>query len=87
MMKALKAKARRAAWRSATRPATAWCNWLIWTFGGKLGRRKDNKGRIDSPETLRALEYGKELYATFIPGTLSGSTRTTTRRFSTARSR
>ena len=26
---------------------------------------------IDSPETLKALEYGKELYATFIPGTLS----------------
>jgi multiple sugar transport system substrate-binding protein len=26
---------------------------------------------IDSAETLKALEYGKELYATFIPGTLS----------------
>jgi multiple sugar transport system substrate-binding protein len=26
---------------------------------------------IDSPETLKALEYGKELYANFIPGTLS----------------
>ncbi len=26
---------------------------------------------IDSPETIKALEYGKELYANFIPGTLS----------------
>jgi multiple sugar transport system substrate-binding protein len=26
---------------------------------------------IDSPETLKALEYGKQMYATFIPGTLS----------------
>ena len=26
---------------------------------------------IDSPETMQALEYAKELYATFVPGTLS----------------
>src|SRR5260370_24437981 len=26
---------------------------------------------INSPQTLRALEYSKELYGTFIPGTLS----------------
>ena len=47
-----------------------WCNWLMWAFGGKLVD-KDNKVVIDSPETMKALEYGKELYATFIPGTLS----------------
>ncbi len=47
-----------------------WCNWLIWTFGGKLVDQ-NNKVVIDSPETMKALEYGKELYATFIPGTLS----------------
>ena len=47
-----------------------WCNWLIWAFGGKLVD-KNNKVVIDSPETGKALEYGKELYATFIPGTLS----------------
>jgi len=47
-----------------------WCNWLIWAFGGKLVDT-NNKVVIDSPETLKALEYGKELYATFIPGTLS----------------
>jgi len=47
-----------------------WCNWLVWAFGGKLVDA-NNKVVIDSPETLKALEYGKELYATFVPGTLS----------------
>ena len=47
-----------------------WCNWLVWAFGGKLVD-KDNKVVIDSPETQKALEYGRKLYATFIPGTLS----------------
>jgi multiple sugar transport system substrate-binding protein len=47
-----------------------WCNWLIWAFGGKLVD-SNNKVVIDSPETAKALDYGKELYATFIPGTLS----------------
>jgi multiple sugar transport system substrate-binding protein len=47
-----------------------WCNWLIWSHGGKLVD-KDNKVVIDSPETIKGLEYAKELYANFIPGTLS----------------
>ena len=47
-----------------------WCNWLIWAFGGALVD-KNNKVIIDSAETQKALAYGKELYATFIPGTLS----------------
>jgi multiple sugar transport system substrate-binding protein len=47
-----------------------WCNWLMWSHGGKLVD-KDNKVVIDSPETLKALEFGRELYNTFIPGTLS----------------
>jgi multiple sugar transport system substrate-binding protein len=47
-----------------------WCNWLIWSHGGKLVDQ-NNKVVIDSAETQKALEYGKELYATFIPGTLS----------------
>jgi len=49
---------------------STWCNWLVWAFGGKLVDHS-NKVVIDSPETLKALEYAKELYATFIPGTLS----------------
>jgi len=47
-----------------------WCNWLVWAFGGKLVD-ESNKVVINSAETLKALEYGTELYATFIPGTLS----------------
>ena len=47
-----------------------WTNWLIWSHGGKLVDT-NNKVVIDSPETIKALEYGKELYATCIPGTLS----------------
>ena len=47
-----------------------WCNWLMWAFGGQLVD-KNNKVVIDSAETLKALEYAKEMYATFIPGTLS----------------
>jgi multiple sugar transport system substrate-binding protein len=47
-----------------------WCNWLIWSHGGQLVDT-NNKVVIDSLQTLRALEYGKELYATFVPGTLS----------------
>ena len=49
---------------------SGWTQWLIWAFGAALVD-KNNKVTIDSPETLKALEYGKELYATFIPGTLS----------------
>ncbi len=55
---------------NATGDGNTWCNWLVWAFGGKLVD-KDNKVVIDSPETLKALEYAKELYGTFVPGTLS----------------
>ena len=56
-----------AASRWATPPATArWTHWLIWAFGGKLVD-KNNKVVIDSPETLKALEYAKELYADLHP--------------------
>ena len=47
-----------------------WTNWLIWSHGGKLVDA-NNKVVIDSAETLKALEYAKEMYATFVPGTLS----------------
>ena len=43
-----------------------WCNWLIWSHGAMLVD-KNNKVVIDSPETLKALEYGKEMAATFAP--------------------
>ena len=55
---------------NATGDANNWCQWLVWSFGGKLVDT-NNKVVIDSPETLKALDYAKELYATFVPGTLS----------------
>jgi multiple sugar transport system substrate-binding protein len=47
-----------------------WAHWLLWSHGGKL---VDDKGNVvvNSPETVAALEYAKQLYPTFVPGTLS----------------
>jgi multiple sugar transport system substrate-binding protein len=55
---------------NATGDANAWCHWLVWAFGGKL---VDGSGKviINSQETAAALEYARELYKTFVPGTLS----------------
>ena len=55
---------------NATGDGNTWTHWLVWAFGGKLVNEK-NQVVIDSPETIKALEYGKELYGTFVPGTLS----------------
>jgi multiple sugar transport system substrate-binding protein len=49
---------------------SGWTHWLIWAFGASIVD-KNNKVVIDSPETIKALEFAKEMYATFIPGTLS----------------
>jgi multiple sugar transport system substrate-binding protein len=42
----------------------------LWAHGGKVVDAK-NQVVLDSPETLAALEYAKQLYQTFIPGVLS----------------
>ncbi len=44
--------------------------WLLWAFGGKV---TDESGTpaIESPQTLAALEYAKELYPTLVGGVLS----------------
>jgi multiple sugar transport system substrate-binding protein len=47
-----------------------WTFWLLWAHGGKMVDAKNNVV-INSPETIAALEYAKQLYDTFIPGTLS----------------
>ncbi|MEO8674415.1 MAG: extracellular solute-binding protein [Casimicrobiaceae bacterium] len=49
---------------------SGWTHWLVWAHGGKLVDAKNNVV-INSPETIAALEYSKQLYETFIPGTLS----------------
>jgi multiple sugar transport system substrate-binding protein len=48
----------------------AWAHWLVWAHGGKLVSER-NEVVINSPETIRALEFARELYPTFVPGTLS----------------
>ena len=47
-----------------------WAHWLLWSHCGKL---VDDKGNVvvNSPETIASLEYAKQLYETFVPGTLS----------------
>lgn len=50
--------------------ANNWCHWLVWAFGGKMVD-KNNKVTINSPETVKALTYARELYGNFIEGTLS----------------
>jgi len=64
----------------ATGDANTWCHWVVWAFGGKMVD-KSGKVVIDSPETIKALEYSKELYGTSRPARCLGSTRATTRRF------
>jgi multiple sugar transport system substrate-binding protein len=49
---------------------SSWTHWLVWAHGGKLVDEKNNVV-INSPETIASLEYAKQLYETFIPGTLS----------------
>ncbi|MER8634328.1 MULTISPECIES: ABC transporter substrate-binding protein [Mesorhizobium] len=47
-----------------------YAHWLLWSHGGQM---VDEKGKvtINSPETLKAIQYAQELYKTFIPGTES----------------
>jgi multiple sugar transport system substrate-binding protein len=72
MMKALHAKGTPGGFAlgHATGDANTWCHWVVWAHGGKMVD-KSGKVVIDSPETQKALEYARELYGTFAPGTLS----------------
>ena len=54
----------------ASGDATTWCYWIVWGHGGQMVDAKGNVV-INSPETIAALEYVKQLYASFPPGTLS----------------
>src|ERR1041384_3034392 len=55
---------------NATGDGNTWTHWLLWSFGGKLVDEKNNVV-VDSPQTIQALEYAKELYQTYVPGTLA----------------
>ena len=54
----------------ATGDANGWAQWCMWAHGGKTVDDNNNVV-IDSPETVAALEYAKQLYATYIDGVLS----------------
>lgn len=54
----------------ASGDGNAWVHWCLWAFGGNVVDAKD-KVIINSPETVKALEYAQALYANFIPGTAS----------------
>ena len=55
---------------NATGDGNVWTHWLLWSHGGQLVD-KDNKVVVNSPQTIKALEYARDLYQTFVPGTLS----------------
>src|SRR6186713_218312 len=54
----------------ASGDANTWLHWALWAHGGNLVDKGD-KVVINSPETVKALEYVKALYENFIPGTAS----------------
>lgn len=55
---------------NAVGDGNTWTHWLVWSHGGKLVD-ENNTVVINSPETLQALEFARELYDTFITGTTS----------------
>ncbi|MBB3900366.1 ABC transporter substrate-binding protein [Roseococcus suduntuyensis] len=55
---------------NAVGDGNGFANWLVWSFGGRLVNDDGSVG-INSPQTIQALEYLRELYATFVPGTLA----------------
>lgn len=70
LCKALKAKGHPAGFPhgKAVGDGNNYAHWLLWSHGGKA---VDESGKvaINSPETIAALKYARELYQTFIPGT------------------
>lgn len=55
---------------NAVGDGNGFANWLVWSHGGHLVNADGSVG-INSRETIAALNYLRELYATFIPGTLA----------------
>jgi multiple sugar transport system substrate-binding protein len=55
---------------NAVGDGNGFANWLVWSHGGYLVD-PDNKVAINSKETIAALTYLKELYKTFVPGTIA----------------
>jgi multiple sugar transport system substrate-binding protein len=47
-----------------------YAHWLLWSHGGRMVD-EDGRVTINSPETIAAINYAKQMYETFIPGTES----------------
>ena len=54
----------------ATGDGNCWVHWCLWAHGGNVVDDKD-KVILNSPETVKALEYAKQLYENMIPGVAS----------------
>ncbi len=54
----------------ASGDGNAWVHWCLWAHGGNMVD-KDDKVIVNSDQTAKALEYAKQLYDNFIPGTAS----------------
>jgi multiple sugar transport system substrate-binding protein len=52
----------------ASGDANTWLHWCLWAHGGNVVDKND-KVIINSPETVKALDYAKALYANMISGT------------------
>jgi multiple sugar transport system substrate-binding protein len=55
---------------NAVGDGNGFANWLVWSHGGYLVD-EEGKVAINSRETINALNYLKDLYPTFLPGTLA----------------
>jgi multiple sugar transport system substrate-binding protein len=72
LCKGLKAKSTPAGFAlgRASGDGNAWVHWALWSQGANLVDKND-KVIINSPETVKALEYCKALSETFVAGTAS----------------
>lgn len=72
LMKALKARSVPGGFAlgRASGDGNAWVHWALWAHNANLVDKND-KVIIDSPETVKALEYMKALSETFVSGTAS----------------
>jgi multiple sugar transport system substrate-binding protein len=72
LCKAMKAKGTPAGFPhgKAVGDGNNYAHWLLWSHGGKMVDENGNV-TINSPETVAAVNYAKELYKTFISGTES----------------
>jgi multiple sugar transport system substrate-binding protein len=72
LMKALKAKSTPGGFAlgRASGDGNAWVHWALWSQGANLVDKND-KVIINSPETVKALEFCKALSDTFVAGTAS----------------